>query len=424
LHHLWTSLLYGATLLPFDPRLAGGEPLVRWLQAARVTLYHSVPLVFRQMIAALTGEERFPDLRAIILSGAPMSAADLTLYQRHVASHAVLLHAMGTTETGWVRRYFMDARTRVTTPAVPLGYPLPDTTVLLLDERGVATDSGVGEIAVRSRYLASGYWRHPELTAARFLAAPDGGEDRVYRTGDLGRLEADGCLTHLGRQDFQVKVRGFRVELGEIERALLGHPGVKEVAVVGRPGPTGETQLVAYVVPAGDAAFTVTGLRSMLTRTLPDHMVPSAFVSLPALPCTPNGKLDYTALPAPERRRPELTARYVAPETELERRITALWQEILNLDTVGMHDNFFDLGGDSSMLTRVRSRLESILELEIPITELFQHPTIDALVRHLARSGPVPGDRRTADPVGALLDGRQRLAQLSASRQRIRGLEP
>src|SRR5438034_1647822 len=225
LYHLWASLLNGATLLPFDVRVGAGADLARWLLQEQVTLYHSVPAVFRQMAATLTGQERLRHLSRINLSGASMIPDDIELYKRHFAAGSILLHMMGTAETGWVRRYFIDEMTENVSPSVPVGYAIPDSEVMLLDDSEVEVDGAkTGEIAVKSRYLASGYWQQAELTAAKFALAPEGGDVRIYRTGDLGRMEPDGCLFHLGRKDFQVKVRGYRVETGDIERALLEHP--------------------------------------------------------------------------------------------------------------------------------------------------------------------------------------------------------
>jgi hypothetical protein len=237
-------------------------------------------------------------------------------------------------------------------------------------------------------------------------------------------MEPDGCLFHLGRKDFQVKVRGYRVETAEIERALLDHPGVKEVAAIGRAASTGDTQLVAYFVPAPGQVLNVTELRRHLKDKLPDYMIPAAFVGLAAIPCTPNGKLDYAALPAPDGLRPELDAAYMAPETELERAITLAWQEVLGLGKVGVHDNFFDLGGNSLLLAQLHGRLQAELRRKIPIVEMFNHPTVDALVRYLFPSTRAPvavGSDR--DRVESLRAGRNRLAQLAEHRQRAREAE-
>ena len=235
-------------------------------------------------------------------------------------------------------------------------------------------------------------------------------------------MAPDGCLFHLGRQDFQVKVRGQRIEIGEVERALLAHPDVQEAAAVGRPTPAGDTQLVGYFVPAAGSSPTVTALRRHLADRLPDYMIPAAFVPLAALPSTPNGKLDYAALPDPDDGlRPDLATDYVAPQTELEHAITLAWQDVLGLGQVGARDNFFDLGGNSLLLAQLQGKLQVVVRKEIPMVEMFRHPTIDALVRYLV---PATGAGAAIGPdrhgVESLRAGRNRLAQLAEHRQRAR----
>lgn len=417
--HLLGALLNGACLFPFDPRLGGGERLARWLRQEEVTIYHSVPMVFRQMATTLTRAAAFPFLRAIVLSGAPMTAKDVELYRRHFPSECVLLQMIGTTETGWLRRYFIDKASQIPIGPVPIGYPVQDTEVVLLDEDGGEAGFGqVGEIAVKSRYLASGYWGKPALTRAKFSPCPDGGDRRIYLTGDLGRMEGDGCLFHLGRKDFQVKVRGYRVETGEVEAALLEYPAINEVAAIGQKMSSGDTQLVAYFVPAEGCAPTVTDLRAFLGEKLPDYMIPSGFMPLASLPLTPNGKLDYCALPVPSRVRPNLEPAYVEPKSEIEQRIAAVWQEVLGLEKVGLHDNFFDLGGHSLLLAQVQSKLQEIFHQDIPIVDMFKHPTIDALAEYLGQAGSVQASVRGCnDPFAQLRAGRNRLKKLSHHRE-------
>jgi amino acid adenylation domain-containing protein len=424
LYPLWASLLNGATLLPFNVREGAGADLARWLVQEQVTLYHSVPAVFRQMASALSGHEQFHDLCRIILSGAPMIPDDIERYKRHFGSSSILLHMMGAAETGWVRRYFIDEMTKTESHTVPVGYAVTDSEVMLLDDSGAGVDGRIGEIAVKSRYLASGYWRQSELTAAKFSLAPEGGDLRIYRTGDLGRMKPDGCLFHLGRKDFQVKVRGYRVEIGEVERALLEHPGVKDATAIGRVVATGDTQLVAYFVPSADQAPNISELRRHLKDKLPSYMIPAAFVRLAAIPCTPNGKLDYAALPVPDGLRPELDGTYMAPATQLELTITLAWQEVLGLEKVGVHDNFFDLGGNSLLLAQLHERLKAELRKEFPFVEMFHHPTVDALVRYLFPSTGAPAAvEPESNRVESLRAGRDRLAELAEHRQGVREAE-
>jgi acyl-coenzyme A synthetase/AMP-(fatty) acid ligase len=224
------------------------------------------------------------------------------------------------------RKFFIDQGTSIMGSIVPVGYAVEDNEVLLLDEAG--HDVGfnrVGEIAVRSRYIAPGYWCRPDLTDTTFLPDPAGGDARIYRTGDLGLMLSDGCSLHLGRKDFQVKIRGHRVEVAEVETALLDRGDIKEAVVVAREDRPGDQRLVAYLVPAGHLGPTVGELRGFLRAKVPDYMIPTAFVVIDALPMTLTGKVDRRALPAPGRARPGLASPFAAPYTPTERRLARIW---------------------------------------------------------------------------------------------------
>ncbi|MCA9970366.1 MAG: hypothetical protein KC425_09125, partial [Anaerolineales bacterium] len=225
-------------------------------------------------------------------------------------------------------------------------------------------------------------------TAERFIPDPFSERPgaRLYKTGDQVRYLADGRLQFLGRIDFQVKVRGFRIELGEIESVLNRHTAVQQAVVTAREDADGDKRLVAYLLAEGAQAPTVGELRRFLQESLPDYMVPSNFVLLDEFPLTPNGKVNRRALPAPEGGRPALESEYVAPQTEVEQTIAALWKEALKVEQVGVNDNFFELGGHSLLLAQVHSRLQQQLQIELPIISLFQHPTISALAKHLSQA--------------------------------------
>lgn len=208
----------------------------------------------------------------------------------------------------------------------------------------------------------------------------------MYRTGDLARWRADGALDFLGRADQQVKLRGYRIELGEIEAALVGHESVSQAAVVLRGDGPGGAALVAYVVPTADEAFDVSALRHDLSAQLPAYMVPSAVGVLEVLPLTPSGKLDRRALPNPAHIQPTLNAHYVSPQTDLEKAIAAVWQERLSLEKVGIHDNFFDVGGHSLLAFQVHTEFQADLAPTLSITDLFRYPTIASLAQYLSQT--------------------------------------
>jgi amino acid adenylation domain-containing protein len=416
------ALLNGAALLPFDLRAEGFATLATWLIQEEITVYHSVATVFGYFLNTLTGAEAFPSLRLIELTGESVSVRDVERYKQHFSPHCLLHNRMAATEMSIIRQYFIDKEVPITGSTVPVGYAVADTEILLLDESGQEVGVGQnGEIAIKSRYLVPGYWRKPELTRATFLADPHGGDERIYRTGDLGCLLPDGCLLHLGRKDFQVKVRGHRIEVSEIERVLLDHAVIKEAVVLAREDQPGDQRLIAYVVPAQGATPTIGELRRLLQTKLPDYMVPSAFVFLEVLPLTPNGKVDRRALPALVGLRPELEAAYIAPRTHVERIIAAVWQEVLRIERVGLHDNFFDLGGHSLLLGQVYSKLHEVFGNEIAMIDMFEYPTIDALTKYLSRKrSDLAASTPSIDSTEKLNAGKEQRKQLYHRGQRTR----
>jgi hypothetical protein len=266
--------------------------------------------------------------------------------------------------------------------------------VVLLDDEGRATPPGeVGEIAVKSRYLAVGYWQQPALTTEVFKPALAGPETRVYRTGDLGRQDERGCLDYLGRKDFQHKVRGQRVNLVDIEGEFLRMEGVRETVAVVRRDRDGENHIVIYYTAIDDQTLNLDEVRAHLGSCLDQHAVPSALVKLDRLPLNANGKVDRQALPHPRRERPLATA-IVPPANDTELGLVAIWQDVLDLDQIGAHDSFFELGGDSLQLMRMLNRVWQIFGREISIGELFFSPSVFTLAKIL--DSPVKNDQRSA----------------------------
>jgi amino acid adenylation domain-containing protein len=382
-HDIFAALFSGAELCPYNLKAEGFADLGAWLVDAGVTIYHSVPTVFRQFAESLSVSEGFPKIRIVRLGGEPVYRRDVNLFKKHFSNDCILVNRLGSSETGSLRMFFLDKETEIEGNLVPVGYAVPGNDVLLLDDSG-AEAGAEGEIAVRTRYVAPGYWRRPDLTASSFVADPADEKRKIYRTGDLGRMLPDGCLLHLGRKDFFVKIRGYRVELDEIETTLREFPGIKEAVVAALNNNSGEERLVAYVVPGAAPGPNASEIRRFLEDRLPDYMIPAAFVALDALPLTDTLKVDRKALPEPSGLRPDIAAPYAAPRNPVEEALAKIWAEVLSLSEVGIHDDFFDLGGNSLAATRIISRVMQQFQQAIPMQALFDSPTVAKMAAVIA----------------------------------------
>ena len=344
---LFAGLLNGAVILPFDLRRQGLDRLSTWLMTERATMLHCTPAVFRGFARH---SAYFPHLRLVRLEGDLATWADVARFRRHVGDQAVLVNGLGTTETGLVRQYFVGHDwPAVGSGGLPIGYAVDGADVLVTaDDGDLAAPLTVGELVVRGRYLARGYWRDEERTDAAFTPDPLDPEIRSYRTGDLGRADADGRIDHLGRRDQVHKIHGQTVDPGVLEAALLAQPGISEAIAITRPDGEGDARLLAYLVaePSGPRPDPV-AIRRELDAGLPTALVPSSVVILEALPLTSAGKVDRAALPAPDRARPTMPTAYLAPRDPLEEQLVAMWEAIIGVCPVGVDDGFFDLGGDS-----------------------------------------------------------------------------
>ena len=385
----FATLLNGAALHLYDVRQKGVADLGAWLTREEITVCFSIPGLFRQLVGTLAGREHFPRLRILQLGSDSVTRSDVEEYQKHFCAGTILVLRFGTTETGTVGRRFFDVRSDLGEAADPLGYGVEAADIALLAEDGSEVPpADFGEIVVRSRYISPGYWRRPDLDREKFVAGPNGGDKRSYLTGDVGRLGADGLLYHMGRKDFQLSIRGYRVEAGEIETLLRAQDNVKEVIVAQGKASAGadSDRLIAYIVPKGSPLPSIPLLRSAAREKLPAHMVPSDFIFLDAIPLTAHGKVDRQSLPAPGGTRPELGVPYKAPQSDVEKQLARIWEEVLDARPIGVDDNFLDLGGHSLLATQIVSRIRNAFIIELPLRRLFESPTVAEMAGIIAES--------------------------------------
>lgn len=363
------ALLNGGASFPFRLAEQGLVRAAAWLARERITVYHSVPSIFRAIVAHTDVLE---DIRVVRLEGDRATAADVELWRAHTASTCVLANGLGTTETGLARQLLLRHEDPAGAGLLPVGHAVRDMDVLLVDEdRQPVPHGAVGEIAVASAYLALGYWRQPHLTADRFESRAGG---RMYFTGDLGRLTTGGCLEYLGRREGDLKVLGTRVEPAEVERELLRVDGVRDAAVAVDPGIRGDGRVVAYVVPSASPAPELAAVRAALGESLPAAMLPTSLVVLESLPSGVNGKVDRSALPEPPR--PVATEGPVSARQEW---LVDVWRDVLGVDALGPNDDFFAFGGDSLAAAEIVARIEGETGRALPLSALVTHPTVSEL---------------------------------------------
>ncbi|AVH71771.1 non-ribosomal peptide synthetase [Nostoc sp. 'Lobaria pulmonaria (5183) cyanobiont'] len=379
---IFCSLLNGATLLPYNVKQEGLIGLSSWLKQQEITIFFAVATMFRHFVNTLTQQDKFPKLRLIQVGSETVYKKDVELYKQHFSDDCIFVANLGGSEISPIRQYFVDQETEITGSTVPAGYAVEDHEVLLIDDQGKLVEfNQIGEIVVRSRYLFCGYWQRPDLTEAVLFKDVQEENKLLYKTGDLGCMLPDGCLLHLGRKDFQVKVRGYRIDVSEVEMALINTNLIREAAVVASPDHLG---LRAYIVPlVPQQALSLRELRSLLLKSLPDYMVPSTFMTLEALPLTPNGKVDRLGLPAFSQVQRAQLESLVLPHTPTEQILIDIWTKILGIEEIGIHDNFFELGGHSLLVNELILELFNTFSINIPLITVFELPTIAQLAKRI-----------------------------------------
>ncbi len=416
---VFTPLMLGACIcIPEQEVIETQGSLAEWMKEQQITIANLTPAMGQ--LLAETETCTLPSVRYTFLVGDVLTKRDVARLKK-LAPAMTCVNYYGSTETQRAVSYFVVSdesiaahldKTRASEQVkeiLPLGKGIEDAQLLVLNNAQQLAGVGeMGEIYMRSPHVARGYRGDPVLTNEKFLTNPFTNRrgDRLYRTGDLGRYMPDGNVEPLGRADLQVKIRGFRVELGEIEALLRSVESVREVVVIAREDQPGEKRLVAYIVPEAGAAVAVQELREFLKQKLPDYMVPSAFVTMDALPLTPNMKVNRRALPPPAQSETMFASSAVAPRTRVEKRLLEIWCDVLKMEGCGIEDNFFDLGGHSLLAIQFQARVKQEFKIQLPLRRMFETPTVRGIAEYIEasqtseKSMPLqPADRKEALPL-------------------------
>ena len=385
LRDIFLPLTSGATLcLPAEGDELEPTRILRWLEREQISVLHTVPTLAQSWLVNVPPSVSLRALKRIFFAGEPLKDTLIRRWRETFPEAGEIVNLYGPTETT-LAKCFYRVSADVLPGVQPVGSPQPETQALVLAENNQLCGIGEpGEIVIRTPFRSLGYINASEENRSRFVKNPLGNDeqDLLYYTGDRGRYRPDGSLEILGRLDRQVKIRGVRIELTEIETVLGLHPAVREVVVIAREDQPGDQRLVAYVVPQ-EQVSTTDELRRFLKEKLPKYMIPSPFVMLDALPLTPNGKVDRRALPMPEQLRQEVEETFVAPRNEIECQLTQIWEEVLGIQSISVKDNFFDLGGHSLLAVRLFAQIEKKFGTSIPLATLFQSGTVETLAKVL-----------------------------------------
>jgi amino acid adenylation domain-containing protein len=395
---IFGALLNGACLCINEFRSTSPTNLATWLRDEQITIYHSVPSIFRSIVR--TGGP-FPSIRVVRLEGDRATRLDAELFKQHFAAPCHLVNGLGITETGLVRQHLVSHETEISESFLPVGLPVQDMEVQVVDNNHQSVPDGcAGQIAVRSRYLACGYWRDEERTESAFLADSDDPHSRIYLTGDLGRLTEQGVLQHLGRKTGQARLRGHTIDLTDVESFVMEMHCVSDAVATIQGGDTDSERIVVYYVPTDTPPPTTSEFRRILASRLTAPAVPSVFVPIDALPLSPSGKIDRERLPTPSKKRPELDEAYVPAASVLQLQIVQIWEDLLQVDGIGINDNFFDVGGTSLMAINMLVELDKAIGVDLDPTVMLANPTV-RLLADLIQTG----DGQLREPIVELNKG-------------------
>ena len=399
LRDIFVPLCAGATsCIPESSDVILDPPeLIRWIDENNITLIHCVPSIFRSLLREPLTPEQFGSLKYIIMAGEQLYGSEIKRWMDVFGERIGLVNLYGATENTMAKFCHFIKAADANRKTIPIGRPIDGATAIILDsERNICDPGVVGEIYIRTPFLTLGYYNDPQLTKEVFVQNPFNldSKDIIYKTGDFGRLLPDGNFELIGRRDNQVKIRGLRVELGEIESVLKQHPGVDDAVVRLWDEDKDVQRLVAYVVANRAYPGAIGELREFTEECLPEHMVPSSYVMLEKLPLTPNGKIDRDALPSPDYSISQSREPFVMPTTPIETALAQIWSQILRVENIGINDSFFSLGGHSMLGTQVMSRVRQEFQVDVPLRDLFDRPTIAGLAAAIEKS---QAERREAE---------------------------
>jgi len=419
LRDIFVPLCAGGAICVPDSKetILDATKLIEWLNEQRINLVHCVPSLFRSIINETVTEKDFESLRHILIAGEPLLPSDVKRWMSVFGQRVSLVNLYGTSETTMAKFFYFVQAADADRQSIPIGKPMPGARALVVDEGGrICPPEVIGEILIRTPYRSLGYYNQPELTREVFIQNPfsDDPNDVVHKTGDIGRVLEDGNFEYLGRRDRQVKIRGVRVELAEVENVLRSDKAINDVAVVDQEDLSGNKFLCAYIVLSAEVDLST--LRGYAAEYLPDYMVPSAYVVMDVLPRTISGKVNRRALPSPQQAREGSGQDLVAPRTPIEEVLAAIWMRVLGLKRVSVNDSFFQLGGHSLLATQIASRIRRIFQIELPLQTLFEAPTIAGLAEKVEEA-LMGGGGLVAPPIKRASRGQE--VPLSFAQQRL-----
>jgi amino acid adenylation domain-containing protein len=377
LNGVFGAVLNGVTLCFFAVKESGIGKLADWLNENRITVFVPPISLFHQLVEILKDEDFFPYLRYVQLAGDRVNVALVEEFRKHISNECLIKHFLASSEAGASAAFIITSDTQLSKQSMPAGYPTIDKKVLIIDEDGQPLGPGqLGEIVVKGKYVAGGYWGDAAKDQEKFAAASENPEEKMVFTGDMGLMHSDGLLELHGRKDQLVKVRGYRVEISQVEALLIKIQGIREAAVVTQEINAGNQRLIAYIASDMLLLPRVNDIRQELEKEIPRHMVPTQFIFMEKLPRTPNGKIDRKALPAPTDENIARDIPFQAPRNNVEAQLARVWERITGVKPIGVNDNFFDVGGDSLQAMRIFVEIERMTGKKLPLSLLFKASTV------------------------------------------------